>query len=204
MPWFGRARIALRALNDGAHGVYASLMRVRITGFAFLLVCVSEPVLAGCSDVAAPEVYWRRCVLDGQVLREADLSGAVLRDASFKRADLSGADLSGADARRAKFVSAILHETRFDDANMVQVDLTNAELAGASLRNADLTRARMFRADLSGADLTGARLDGTDLLNADLSEAVWIDGVTICAEGSIGQCNPARAQREVSGTEASG
>ena len=185
-------------------GYITSLMRVRIVGLACLLVSVSEPVLADCYDVAAPEVYWRRCVHDAQNLRDVDLSGATLRDGSFKRADLSGADLTGADARRAKFVSAVLHGTRFDDANLALADMTKAELQGASLRNADLTRARMFRADLSGADLTGARLDGTDLLNADLSEAVWIDGVTICAEGSVGQCNPGRAQREVSGTEASG
>jgi uncharacterized protein YjbI with pentapeptide repeats len=179
-------------------------MRVRIFGFACLLVSVAEPALAECSDVAAPGVYWRRCLQDSQNLRAVDLSGATLRDASFKRSDLSGANLTGADARRAKFVSAVLHETRFDDANMVQADLTKAQLQGASLRNADLTRARLFRADLSGADLTGARLDGTDLLHADLSEAVWIDGVTICAEGSVGQCNPGRAQREVSGAGASG
>ena len=179
-------------------------MRVRIVGFACLLIGVSEPALADCSDVAAPEVYWRRCVHDAQNLRDVDLSGATLRDGSFKRTDLSGADLSGADARRAKFVSAILHGTQFDDANLALADMTKAELQGASLRNADLTRARMFRADLCGADLTGARLDGTDLLNADLSEAVWIDGVTICAQGSLGQCNPGRAQREVSGAEASG
>ena len=31
-----------------------------------------------------------------------------------------------------------------------------------------------------------------DLLRADLSGATWIDGRTICAEGSIGQCNPSR------------
>jgi hypothetical protein len=180
------------------------LMRVRIVGFVCLLVCASEPVLAECFDVPAPGVYWRRCLHDGQDLRDVDLSGATLRDSSFKRTDLSGANLTGADARRAKFVSAVLHETTFDGANLVRADLTKAELQGASLRNADLTSARMFRADLSGADLTGARLDGTDLLRADLSEAVWVDGVTICAEGSIGQCNPARSQREVSGAEASG
>jgi uncharacterized protein YjbI with pentapeptide repeats len=181
-----------------------NLMRVRIVGIACLLVCASEPVLADCYDVAAPEVYWRRCVHDAQNLRDVDLSGATLRDGSFKRADLSGADLTGADARRAKFVSAVLHGTRFDDANLALADMTKAELQGASLRNSDLTRARMFRADLRGADLTGASLDGTDLLNADLSEAVWIDGVTICAEGSISQCNPGRAQHELSGAEPSG
>jgi uncharacterized protein YjbI with pentapeptide repeats len=179
-------------------------MRVRIFGLACVLAVLAEPVLAECSDVAAPDVYWRRCFQDGQNLREVDLSGATLRDASFKRTDLSGADLTGADARGASFVSAVLHGTRFDEANLVRADLTKAELQGASLRKADLTSARLFRADLSGADLTGARLDGTDLLHAILSEAVWIDGVTICAEGSVGQCNPARAQHEVRGTGASG
>lgn len=201
---YGGTRIAFRPLNAGAHGVYPSYMRIRTFGFACLLVCVSAPVLADCADVAAPEVYWRRCVHDAQNLRDVDLSGATLRDGSFKRTDLSNADLTGTDARRAKFVSAVLHGTQFDEANLALADMTKAELRGASLRNADLTRARLFRADLSGADLTGARLDGTDLLNADLSEAVWVDGVTICAEGSIGQCNPGRVQREVSGAEASG
>jgi uncharacterized protein YjbI with pentapeptide repeats len=176
----------------------------QILGLACLLIAVGQPVLADCSDVPAPGVYWRRCFQDGQDLREVDLTGAMLRDASFKRADLSGAILADTDARRAKFVSAVLHETQFDNANLAVADLTKAELQGASLRNANLTRARLFRANLSGADLTGARLEGTDLLHANLSEAIWIDGVTICAEGSVSQCNPGRKQHEVSGAEASG
>ena len=182
----------------------SSVMRVRIVGLALLLVSVSQPAFAICSDVAAPEVNWRRCFQDAQTLRDVDLSRAMLRDASFKRADLSGANLTGADARRARFVSAVLHGTRLDNANLTQADLTNAELQGASLRNTDLTRARMFRADFRGADLTGARLNDADLLHANFSEAIWIDGVTICAEGSLGQCNPGRAQQELSGAEASG
>lgn len=176
----------------------------RTAGFFCLLMSVSEPVFAACTDVPAPGVYWRRCFQDAQILQGVDLAGAVLRDASFKRADLSNANLSGADARRTKFVSAILHGTRFDDANMVQADLTKAQLVGASLRNANLTRARLFRADLSQADLTGARLQDTDLLHADLSGATWIDGKTVCAQGSVGQCNPGAAQPEVSGAGASG
>ena len=86
--------------------------------------------------------------------------------------------------------------TRFDDANLAQADLTKAALVGASLRNVDLTRARMFRANLSGADLTGARLQGADLLKANFSGATWIDGTTVCAEGSIGQCNPGSAEQD--------
>lgn len=176
----------------------------RIAGFTFVLVALCEPVLAACSDVPAPGVYWRRCFQDAQALQGVDLSGAVLRDASFKRADLSNANLSATDARRAKFVSAILHATRFDGANLVQADLTKAELVGASLRDANLTRARLFRANLSGADLSGARLQETDLLNADLSGAIWIDGTTVCAEGSIGQCHPGPARPDASGAGASG
>jgi uncharacterized protein YjbI with pentapeptide repeats len=176
----------------------------RLLGFCCLLVSGSEPVLAACSDVPAPGVYWRRCFQDAQNMRGVDLTGAVLRDASFKRADLSNANLSGVDARRAKFVSARLHETRFDDANLVRADLTKAELVGASLRNADLTNARLFRADLSGADLTGARLQDADLLHADFSGATWINGTTVCGEGSVGQCNPDAARPDVSGAGASG
>lgn len=182
---------------------------MKTSSFAFPLAFVVAflevaPALADCTDFAQPGVYWRRCVQDGQDLRDADLTGAVLRDASFKRANLSGADLSGADARNAKLVSAQMHGTMLDGANLVRADLTKADLQGASLREADLTRAKLFRANLREADLTGARLEGTDLLNAELGGATWVDGTTICAEDSVGQCHPSRTQREVSEIEASG
>ena len=43
---------------------------------------------------------------------------------------------------------------------------------------------------MRGADLTNAVLEGADLLRTDFSGARWIDGRTICAEGSIGRCHP--------------
>ena len=156
---------------------------------------------ADCADFAQPGVYWRRCLQDGQNLQGVDLTEANLRDASFKRADLSEAILVGADARRAKFVSATMQGTDLAEARLVQADLTKADLTGASLVEADLTRAKLFRANLRRANLTGARLDGTDLLNADLGGATWIDGVTICAEDSIGQCHRRSDERTVSGDE---
>jgi uncharacterized protein YjbI with pentapeptide repeats len=178
--------------------------RLKTLGLACSLSAIGGTALADCSDFAAPGVNWRRCLQDGQDLREVDLSGATLDDASFKRADLSGADLSGADARRAKFVSTIMHDVNLDQARLVRADLTKADLTGASLKEADLTNARLFRADLSKADLSGARLADTDLLKAVLAGATWIDGKTICAESSIGQCHPARAQPELSDAEPSG
>lgn len=177
---------------------------VRALGLAGLLVAVSGQALADCADVPAPGVYWRRCLQDGQDLRGVDLTGATLRDASFKRTDLSDAILTDADGRRAKFVSAILHDTLLDGANLVRADLTKADLTGASLRGADLTNARMFRANLSKADLTGARLADTDLLKAVLAGATWIDGKTICADHSIGQCQPRKGDAAVIEVEPSG
>ena len=155
---------------------------------------LSPPAHAACSDVPAPDVYWRRCVFDRQDLTDVDLTGGTLRDSSFKRADLSFSVLQGVDAQRAKFVTSIMREVVLDQANLVRADLTKADLKGASLKGANLTWARMFRADLSGADLTDARLDNTDLLQAVLDGATWTDGKTICAEGSVGRCRRSRAE----------
>ena len=164
----------------------------------------AAPVLADCVDVPAPGVYWRRCLQDGQDLRGVDLTGATLRDASFKRTDLTDAILVEIDGRRAKFVSAIMHNARLDEANLVRADLTKADLSNSSLVGADLTNARMFRADLSGANLTGARLSDTDLLKAVLAGATWIDGKTICSDDSVGQCHRSSTSPDLSEVEPSG
>jgi uncharacterized protein YjbI with pentapeptide repeats len=176
----------------------------RALTLASLLVAAAEPALAGCSDFAQPGVQWRRCLQDGQALGGVDLTGANIRDASFKRADLGGAILIEVDARRTRFVSASMQGVQLDRARLVRADLTKADLRGASLVGADLTRAMLFRADLSGADLTGARLSDADLHNAILDGATWIDGITICAEGSIGQCNPGKRQGDTSKADPSG
>ncbi|MGH6919954.1 MAG: pentapeptide repeat-containing protein [Geminicoccaceae bacterium] len=173
----------------------------RVSGLACAIAAVAGPALADCSDVPQPDVYWRRCLQDGQDLSNVDLTRAILRDASFKRSDLSGATLVGVDARRAKFISSTLRNAVLDRANLVRADLTSADLTGASLKDADLTWTKLYGANLSGADLTGARIKDTDLLKAVLDDAIWIDGVTICAEGSVGQCHPGRKRREISETD---
>lgn len=159
---------------------------------------------AGCADVPAPGVEWRRCFLDGLDLAGVDLSGAVIRDSSFKRTDLEGAVLTGVDGRRAKFVSARLVGADLSGANLVQADFTNADLTGARLVDADLRYARLFRAVLRDADLTGARLDRADFLYADLAGATWVDGRTVCGEGSVGRCHPARGDRATAGPARAG
>lgn len=145
-------------------------------------------VAAACTDPPGPEVEWRRCYQDQQELRGVDLSEARLRDASFVRATLDGSSLAGADAFRARFVSASLVNVRLDEARLYQADLTKADLTGSSLRSADLRGAKLVSANLTGADMTGARLDGADLRGALLAGARWSDGVRVCAERSVGQC----------------
>ena len=111
---------------------------------------------------------------------------------------------SGRHARAAVERVNEPHDVDLGHARLIRADLTSADLTGASLRQADLTSARLFRADLSKVDLTGARLANADLLHAVLAGAIWIDGKTVCAPSSIGQCQPTGEQPAISGAEPSG
>ncbi len=156
---------------------------------ALLILLTPGTVDAACTDFADPGVDWKGCKMNDQSFIEIDLTGARLRNGRFYGSDFSRAILAKTDSRDAKFIGALLVEANLDGARLGRADFTKADLTGASLKKADLRRAKMFRAILRGADLTGARLKGADLLAADLSGATWVDGKTICAEGSIGQCN---------------
>jgi uncharacterized protein YjbI with pentapeptide repeats len=155
---------------------------------AALGLFAAGPAVAACTAPPAPEVDWRRCLLDGRDLAGADLGRAHLRDASFQRTRLPRAKLVGADATDARFVSADLSGADLSEATLREADLTRANLRGAKLVGADMRRARLFRADLSGADLTGAELTGADFSSAVLDGARWTDGQRVCAAGSVGTC----------------
>ena len=66
----------------------------------------------------------------------------------FRKAILSGADLCNADLSKAKLRYAILN-----GADLCNADLSWADLCNADLNGADLTDAKLRRAKLSGADL---------------------------------------------------
>ncbi|WP_270937962.1 pentapeptide repeat-containing protein [Falsiroseomonas oryzae] len=159
-----------------------------LPALVLLTILVAQPALAACTDPPAPEVVWRRCLLDGRDLSGADLSRAHLRDASFQRGRLGGTRLVGADATDARFVSADLTGADMTEATLREADFTRATLRGAKLMRTDMRRARLFRADLTGADLTGAELGGADLSGATLDGARWTDGQRVCAVGSVGTC----------------
>ncbi len=163
-------------------GLAGPLVLILAVGFS------PAPAQAACADPPRPGVNWQRCYHDDRPFIDVDLTGANLREARMTWTDLSGANLSGIDARRAKFLNARLIGARLDGANLTEADFTSANLSGASLKDALLRGTRLFGANLRGADFTGARLERADLLNADMSGATWIDGKTVCAEGSISQC----------------
>jgi len=58
--------------------------------------------------------------------------------------------------------------------------------------------------ELAGVTGTNGKTTTAFLLHAVLAGATWIDGKTICAESSVGQCNPMRRQPEISKAEPSG
>jgi uncharacterized protein YjbI with pentapeptide repeats len=98
------------------------------------------------TQARVPEEY--RARLD---LREANLRGAYIGEASLLNANLQGANLQGVD--------------------LLNVNLQGANLRDASLQGAYLLGAVLLRANLEGANLQGANLQGADLRGADLRDA---------------------------------
>ena len=161
---------------------------------AALLVVSTSSAIADCTDPASPDVNWRRCYLDGRDLRNVNLQGAMLRDATFLRAKLSGADLTGVDAYRAKFFSADL-----TGAKLTGADLDGADLRAACLFGADLCQAKLARANLSRADLRGAALRGASMARSILAEADLRDGYLMRSkDGDLSPLAPGQSAAELS------
>lgn len=135
------------------------------------------------SAIVAAHALWlhsqggegQRAVFNAMDLGGADLSGAILANASFREADLSDAfmaesRLDGADFRYAVLGAAQLGGANLGVAQLRHADMRLANLEGAQLRGADLSGARLSGAKLDGADFAGATLMGCDLSQTDLSK----------------------------------
>ena len=118
--------------------------------------------LNAVADLPLDGFHLQRAIFSGTRLNtpfataSADLRGALLHSADFRRAQLSNAKLGGAH----------LVGARLDDA-----DLSEAVLRGSFLTAAGLPRANLFGADLTDADLRMAFLEGTNLCLATLDGA---------------------------------
>ena len=107
---------------------------------------------------------------------------------AFDQASLDSL-LSGGQCPRCNLQYAPLSEANLSGANLSGANLSAANLSNANLSNADLSGASLSGAILAGADLSYANLSG-----ANLSGAIWLDGNTRCAYGSIGVCVPSEPQ----------
>jgi CheY-like chemotaxis protein len=141
---------------------------------------VSAIVAAHALWLHSKGVEGQRAVFNQMDLGGADLSGAILANASFREADLSDAfmaesRLDGADFRYAVLGAAQLGGANLGVAQLRHADMRLANLEGAQLRGADLSGARLSGAKLDGADFAGATLMGCDLSQADLSK---VDNLT--------------------------
>src|SRR3546814_13386730 len=117
-----------------AMGMLKAMKRMRPWLLALMLLALApiSEALAECTDPPAPGVNWRRCIFDRLEFKNADLTGAKLRDASFFRADLSGTNLAEADVFRAKFVNTVLTGASFRLADLREADMTKAHPPGAN------------------------------------------------------------------------
>lgn len=110
-------------------------------------------------------------------LSNADLSDAILGEASFIAADLSGtnlfkAHLSNADFSRARLSRANLYRAELVGANFKEANLSGATLVGARLQRANFSEAQLVRANLSFADLSEANFSGANLSEVTLEGAI--------------------------------
>lgn len=115
-------------------------------------------------------------------LKNANLQGAIFRDASLEQVDLCGACLDNAYASNADLNitwlcnKASMKKARLNGSNLYRTCLRRAQmqgvqLRGAYLREADLQRVNLQDADLQAANLQKAHLEEAYLQGADLREA---------------------------------
>lgn len=117
-------------------------------------------------------------------LRDANLRGADLRNASLYQTFLTGADLRDADLSRADLRSTVLREAQLSGARVIEVFLSGANMRDINLTDAYLCEANLCGANLSDADLSSANLRKAILTRAKLNAAnmrhAFLLGANLC------------------------
>ncbi len=105
------------------------------------------------------------------VLRNCDMTGALLKDSEFLNADFTGSK-----AIKAKLIRAVLKDSKLDSTDFSFADFTGGGLEGSSFINAKLRHANfqgghLQGVDLSGADLKGCYFFGTEFEGTNMNNA---------------------------------
>jgi len=133
-------------------------------------VCISAPAYASCSDKPKPNVDWTKCTKMQLVLRNNDLSGAVLQ-----RTNLSSTDLAGAKLQGAVLVETIIDRARLAEADLTGSDMTKAQGSRANFQKANLAGVTLAKSELLRADFSEANLENADLSKAELGRALFVE-----------------------------
>ncbi len=119
--------------------------------------------------------------LSGADLKEADLTGSILKKVLMNRTNLIGATLNRANLSDSYLIGANLSSAELITADLSRAILENASLTGAklgeakfnlsNLRGANLGEAKAVRSNFTFANLTESNWQGADLSGANLSNA---------------------------------
>ncbi len=167
----------------------------RIAALGMLVgILVNVPVLADCGDKPKPQVDWTKCTKMRLVLRNNDLSGAVLQ-----RTNLSSTDLAGAKLQGAVLVEAILDRARLREADLTGSDLTKAQGSRVNFQKANLAGVTLKKSELLRADFSNANLENADLSKAELGRAIFAEANLNGADlsySNVARANFSEAQLE--------
>jgi len=116
--------------------------------------------------------------LQGQDLRNINLSNSTLEGGNFRQLILKNAnlnsiklikgDLRGSDLSNASLIDANLALSNLSEANLSQASLLRTNLAQSKLGSAILQKTELMKSNLSEADLNAANLSGANLALANL------------------------------------
>ena len=111
---------------------------------------------------------------ENSVMKEVDLSLAILVHANLRRVDAREGTFTRTKAFSADFSYSDISHAHFDHA-----DMSSANLHSANCSDTNFTNANFQNADLTDANFTGADVRWADFNGARFHNTTWIDGRTI-------------------------
>ncbi|MFZ4555601.1 MAG: pentapeptide repeat-containing protein [Pseudanabaena sp.] len=113
----------------------------------------------------------RNINLSGSIVEKIDLRQVILKNANLDNIKLAKVDLRGADLSNSSLIDANLSFSNLAEANLSQTNLLRVNLFQAKLGSAMLQKAELMKTNLSEADLNAANLNGANLVLANLRKA---------------------------------
>lgn len=155
-------------------------MKEALLAVAAIATVASARARAGSKAIPRPTTGLQVKGIGIDLTHEGDLRGVVMKDtdlsdAMIARRDMRGAVLDGSVLRGAVLVGSNLLGASLRKADLRGADLTNARLDLADLRGANLSAARIVNSSFRGADLRGADLCAESISESDFYRAMYDD-----------------------------